>query len=125
MKYVRRRDLEKINCHVVVVGIIAAITFRLICVFRSFRPQDNISPKFLFETQLGLFREALTSNCYVMGDFNLDAMMENRPDYDRRIPLNKLNNFANQMNLLQIVTKTAWSHVINDIKKSHFLTMFM
>ena len=29
-----------------------------------------------------------------MGDFNLDARMESRPDYDRKIPLNIPTNFA-------------------------------
>ena len=52
-----------------------------------------------------------------MGDFNLDARMEMRPDYDRRIPLNNLVNFALEKNLIQIVTETTWSKIVKLVNK--------
>ena len=104
-----------------IVDIEAAEKLRLLCVYRSFRPQDMISPAMLFETQLGIINNALTNNCYVMGDFNLDASMENRPDYDRKVPLNLLNNFALEKNLIQMVSEATWSRVINGIKKESLL----
>ena len=76
---------------------------------------DN--PFNIFETQLSIIKHALTSNCYVMGDFNLDARMEMRPDYDRRIPLNNLVNFALEKNLIQIVTETTWSKIVKLVNK--------
>ena len=54
IKYQRRNDLEKENCHVVIIDIVAADILRLICVYRSFRPQDLMSPIILFEKQLGI-----------------------------------------------------------------------
>ena len=121
IKYQRRNDLEKENCHVVIIDIVAADILRLICVYRSFRPQDLMSPIILFEKQLGIINYALTNNCFILGDFNLDASMENRPDYDRKLPLNMLNNFALEKNLIQIVTESTWSRVINGTKKESLL----
>ena len=82
-------------------------------IYRSFRPQDSVTPAKLFEIQLGIINKALTNNCYIMGDFNLDARMEGRPDYDRKVPLNILMDFALEKNLIQIITETTWSRVIN------------
>ena len=121
VKYLRRKDLEIQNCHIVIIDIFASQTLRLIGVYRSFRPQDSVTPAKLFEIQLGIINKALTNNCYIMGDFNLDARMEGRPDYDRKVPLNILMNFALEKNLIQIITETTWSRVINGIKKESVL----
>ena len=51
-----------------------------------------------------------------MGDFNLDARMESRPDYDRKIPLNIPTNFAPKK-IKKIVIETTWSRVVNGIKR--------
>ena len=115
-KYVRRKDLEKENHHIVVIDIIVNVKIRLICIYRSFRPQDSSTPNSFFDTQLGTIKNALTSNTYLLGDFNLDARMEMRPDYDRKVPLSCLVNFALENNLIQIVTETTWSRIINGIK---------
>ena len=120
-KYVRRFDLEKVNCHIVVIDVTACLNFRIICIYRSFRPQGLISPTAFFETQVSLIRAALTKNCYVLGDFNLDARMDMRPDYDHKIPLSILTDFALENNLIQIVTETTWSRIINGIKKESLL----
>ena len=121
VKYLRRKDLEIQNCHIVIIDIFASQTLRLIGVYRSFMPQDSVTPAKLFEIQLGIIGKALTNNCYIMGDFNLDARMEGRPDYDRKVPLNILMNFALEKNLIQIITETTWSRVINGIKKESVL----
>ena len=83
------------------IEISADVALRIICIYRSFRPQGYITPTKFFETQLNLISKALTSNCYVQGDFNLDARMEFRPDYDRKLQLNCLTNFAFENNLIQ------------------------
>ena len=69
----------------------------------------------LFEAQINVIKNALCCNCYVLGDFNLDARMDNRPDYNQKIPLAILNDFANDNNLAHIVYFDTWSRVINGI----------
>ena len=81
IKYVRRMDLEKPNCHVVIIDIRQDVSLRIINVYRSFRPH-GMSPLKLFETQLNIMQNAITSNCFILGDFNLDARMEGVNTYN-------------------------------------------
>ena len=41
-----------------------------------------MSPNKLFENQLKIIQKALTNNCIIMGDFNLDARMEGVNSYN-------------------------------------------
>ena len=80
-----------------------------------------MTPTEFFEAQINVIKNALCRNCYVLGEFNLDARMDNRPDYDRKIPLAILNEFANNNELAQIVYFDTWSRVINGIKKESLI----
>ena len=74
-----------------------------------------------FLEQLKIIRNALCGNCFVLGDFNLDANMTNCLDYGRRIPLKFLSDFAIQNNLSQIVNFNTWTRTINGTKKESLL----
>ena len=52
-----------------------------------------MTPSVFFETQLEILGNALCKNCFILGDFNLDARMESIPDYDSKIPLAQLTDF--------------------------------
>ena len=88
LNYVRRFDLEKEDHHIVIVDVKIVVPFRVISIYRSFRPQGGIQPESLFNAQLGVLRGAVTKNCFVMGDFNLDVRMELRSDYLYKSPYN-------------------------------------
>ena len=120
VKYIRRKDLEKDNMHIVIVDILGIKQIRIISLYRTFRPLDRTAGAF-FEAQLEILKNAQCNGCYILGDFNLDAGMEGRPDYDRKIPLAQLSDFAVQNNLLQIVDFDTWSRVINGIKKESLI----
>ena len=107
--------------HVVIIDVHLEKTIRLICLYRSFRPQGMITPDLLFTRQLEILKMALTHNCYILGDFNLDARMEGRMDYHHRVPLSNLVNFAAEKNLIQMVEFETWSRVINGVKKESTL----
>ena len=79
----------------------------------SFRSLGLLAPNAFIEIQLGVLKNGLTSNSYVMGDFNLDAKMQ---DYQHRIPLSHLANFAMEINLDQVVNFETWSRTNNGIK---------
>ena len=83
VNYVRRKDLESPNHHIVIVDITTSKKFCVINLYRSFHPQGNLSPDEFFKSQLGVLQKALCSNCLILGDFNLDARMELRLDYPR------------------------------------------
>ena len=87
LKYVRRSDLEKEDFHTVIVDVFVNVKIRIINVYRSFRPPNNMTPLAFFAEQIKILNKAVCNNCFVMGDFNLDARMYNRPDYYCREPL--------------------------------------
>ena len=68
--------MEKENHHIVIIDVKTKFLFRIITLYRSFRPQGGISPEAFFTAQLGVLKGAITKNCFVMGDINLDVKME-------------------------------------------------
>ena len=95
INYTRRSDLEKEDFHIVIVDVILNVKIRIINVYRTFRPSNGMNPIQFFVEQLHIIRNALCANCYVMGDFNLDAKMNHRLEYycsnDKRTRINILN----------------------------------
>ena len=81
IEYTRRLDLENENLHIVIIDVKCAVSIRIISLYRSFRPQDGIMPEAFFKAQIEVLKRALTKNCFIMGDFNLDIEMEHRTDY--------------------------------------------
>ena len=117
----RRSDLEKENCHVTIIDIKSNVPFRLITLYRSFRPQGGISPEVFFAAQLAVIKGALCKNCFIMGDFNLDVGMELRTDYLYRVPFSHLTDFITQNNLFQLVNFKTWTRTISAVKKESTL----
>ena len=117
LKYTRRTDLEKENFHVVIIDVFLNVKIRIINIYRSFRPPNGMTPDVFFAEQLRILKNALCSSCYIMGDFNLDARMNHRMDYNRKVPLKLLNDFALENHLIQIVNFNTWSRNINGIRK--------
>ena len=99
--------------------------FRIIPLYRSFRPQVGISPETFFTAQLDLLREAVTKNCFILGDFNLDARMELRNDYVYKVPFGFLSNFTIEKNLIQLVNFETWTRTINGKRKESTLDPYL
>ena len=123
VRYKRRHDLEEPNYHIVIIDVVCNINMRIINLYRSFRPPGMVSPETFFFNQLRIIKNALSNNCYIMGDFNLDAKMEFRSDYHHRIPLSTLTNFALEANLTQVVNFNTWSRIIKGKKKESLLDL--
>ena len=91
-------------------------------IYCSFRSLGLLAPYAFFGIQLGVLKNGLTSNSYVMGDLNdadlnLDAKMQTRQDY-HRIPLSHLANFALEINMDQVLNFETWSRTNTGTKKS-------
>ena len=69
LNYTRRFDLEKENFHVVILDVNLNVKIRIINVYRSFRPPGGMTPDMFFVEQLRIMKNALCSNCYIMGNF--------------------------------------------------------
>jgi hypothetical protein len=121
LNYKRRFDLEKMNCHLIIVDLTLDSDIRIINLYRSFRPPDNLSPSVFFSNQLEIIRTSINQNTILMGDFNLDAEMQYRIDYPHNRLYNMLNDIIEQFNLIQLVDFPTWSRTINNIYKQSTL----
>ena len=63
LNYLCRRDLEKEDLHIVIIDIKINVPFRIISLYRSFRPQGGVSPETHFNAQLGVLRGDVNLNC--------------------------------------------------------------
>ena len=50
----------------------AVTIYRIINIYRSFNPQNGLTPRAKFVSQLNLIKSAMTKDTIVIGDFNLD-----------------------------------------------------
>ena len=107
--------------HIVIIDVITDVPVRIISLYRSFRPRGGISPETHFNAQLGVLKGAVTKNCFVMGDFNLDVKMELRNDYIYKSPFKLLTDFTSLKNLTQLIHFPTWTRTINGIKKESIL----
>ena len=112
---------EDQDFHIVVVDVILNVKIRIINIYWSFRPPNLMTPEAFFVEQLYILNNAMCKNCYIMGDFNLDAKMSNRNDYNRKVPLQILNDFALENQLIQTVDFFTWSRNINGNRKESLL----
>ena len=78
----------------------------------------------LFGQQLVLICNLITPNCFIIGDFNLDARMEHRNDYTNKKYLDDLITLTLENNFDQVVNFDTWSRTINCTKKAPYLIMF-
>ena len=101
MEFTRRKDLEEENLHILIIDIHLDVDCRMINIYRWFRPPDMISPNTFFLSQMGVIRRAFTQNCFVLGDFNLDACVDHRPYCHIKVPLAFLTDFALKEGLIR------------------------
>ena len=90
--------------------------------YRSFRPLGKVTAAKLFVAQLGIVKMQLT---IVVGDFNLDALMEMRSDNSYKDYYDKLLSVTPSTNLVQLLDFTTWTRTINGVNKGPFWTRFI
>ena len=64
--------LEGVDSHIVIIDISNCAIKRIIIVYRSFNPQNNVNARTKFKYQLEVKKNAMTERCIIIGDFNLD-----------------------------------------------------
>ena len=120
-KILRQYDLERESTHLLIIDVKVNVPICIINVYRSFRPQGSMSADALFKAQLEIIKGAMMPNCFVIGDFNLDATIEYRDDYYSKKHLRNLIELTLECNLDQLVNFDTWFRTINGIKKSSVL----
>ena len=65
-------NLEGVDSHIVIIDILNCSIKRIINVYRSFNPQNNVNAREKFKYQLEIIKKAMSERCIVIGDFNID-----------------------------------------------------
>ena len=81
IQYKRRKDLEMKNHHTIILDVGRT---RIINIYRTFKPQDNLSPRENFKSQLRQINDATNVSTFILGDFNLNEQKRFKVDYVQR-----------------------------------------
>ena len=125
ISYTRRKELEGINNHIIVVDLDLKEKYRLINIYRTFAPQGGVSPSDKFDVQINLISSAVVDSPnripLIVGDFNLDYNKIFNSEYQHKLLYQKLTNTFENLNLIQLVEFNTWSRLINGILKTSTL----
>ena len=66
------------NSNIIIIDIKSDNPFRLINVYRNFKPQDNKSQREKFAYQLALIEKAMMKRTIILGDYNLDYSQKDK-----------------------------------------------
>ena len=110
--YVRRIDLEIVDCHMIILDICSNPSLRVINLYRSFNPPNNQDARGFFFNQLQMIRNAMTSNTLVIGDFNLDLSRKGHCGYAFNAYFNEMDRVFEDLTLEQIVDFPTWTRTV-------------
>ena len=121
INYKRQASMEGEDSNLIIIDILGSNTTRIINVYRSFNPQNGISPREKFKYQLNLIREAYVKGTILLGDFNLDYLKKDCVNYSKASLFEDLEEKLSDLNLIQVVQCATWSRIINNIFKESLL----
>ena len=82
---------------------------RIINIYRSFNPQNNLSPRDKFKYQIQLTKTAMTSNTVLLGDFNLDYKIIYDGSYANK---NMFSDFVDELSIFNLVQVIKFSNLV-------------
>ena len=107
--------------HLIIVDLDLEVKVRIITLYRTFRPTNNMSTKEFFEEQISIANNNVLPKTVLLGDFNLDDKMLYRLDYMHWSLCNLLTDFTTRHSFLQMVKFPTWSRVISNVLKESTL----
>ena len=110
--YSRRQELEGQNNHLIIIDIHGQEPIRLINLYRSHNPKNNLTPREMFNNQLKCIENANKPNMIVTGDFNLDYAKYHKLDYVNKNLCGDLIDTFYPMSLIQLITFNTWSRIV-------------
>ena len=94
----------------------STLNTRLINVYQSFAPQNNVSQREKFKYHLSLINTAMcNSNCILLGDFNLNFAKKNDINYSHVRYFDDFENVLSDKNLIQLIEFPTWSRIVNNV----------
>lgn len=121
IKYKRRSDLEGVNNNLIIIDILQDKPVRLMNIYRSHNPQENVNQRTKFQAQLNALTSSIIQNTIILGDFNLDDAKRFHIDYPLKNMFNDLLESFNDHNLIQLIKFPTWSRLISNNLKTSIL----
>ena len=119
IQYLRRRELEGQDSHLVIIDLLGSHVSRIINLYRSFTPQHDVTQRDKFGYQLELIKNASTTNTILLGDFNLDWSKYHSDDYSHKNYFSDMDQKLGASNLIQLVDFITWTRTVNgQVKQS-------
>ena len=113
--------MEGTNSHLVVLDLYGRPELRIIAIYRTFRPQENITARVKFELQLNLIKACVTKNFVVLGDFNIDYSRKYDVSYANKQLFADFDFALSHLGLYQHVNFPTWSRIVNGTLKESIL----
>ena len=124
ISYQRRTDLEKGDCGVIIIDIKLQQNYRILGLYRTFNPNNQISEYDYFKSQIDIITDSCADHSItsiVMGDFNLNENQKNNSQYSHHRYYDLLQSKFNDINLIQIVKFNTWSRLVENTWKESCL----
>ena len=121
VEYTRMFQLEGVDSHIIVIDVPNCAVRRIINVYRSFNPQNNVNARTKFKYQLEIIKNAMTDRCIVVGDFNLDYSKVSDVNYGYRNMFNDFDESLSRFELIQLVNFVTWSRMVGSSLRSSIL----
>ena len=112
LEYNQMKHLEGNDSHIVIIDLVKSSSIkRIVNVYRSFNPQNNVQERTKFKYQLNIIRAAMWEGCLLLGDFNLDYLKVNDVTYGHKNFFMDFNEVLAEYNLIQLVNFVTWSRM--------------
>ena len=113
--YVRRHELEVQGIHAIILDLKDSKQTRIINIYRSFNPANNVSQREYFDSMISLINANINANTILVGDFNLDFAKRFDITYSDKHYFLALETLLSQHSLIQLVDFPTWSRLINNV----------
>ena len=120
--YRRMKNLEGVDSNLIIIDIVSPSTVkRIINVYRSFNPQNNVNARMKFKYQLNLIKNAMIESCVIVGDFNIDYSRIHDDNYCKKNLFEDFDITLSDFSLIQMVNCTTWSRLIGNVLRTSIL----
>ena len=121
LNYRRRNDLEGSNNHIIIIDLIGGQDLRIMTIYRTFKPFENMTAREKFEIQLNLVKNAMSKNTIFLGDFNIDYAKKFDITYSNKHLFDSFDNILSHLGLFQHVNFATWQRLVNGSLKESYL----
>ena len=122
LKYKRRTDLEGVDSNLIIIDILSKKEpLRLINIYRSFNPPNNVTVKDNFKYQLDLIKVAFNTETVFLGDFNLDYRRIKDDNFVHKNLFADFDEALLNLNVIQLIDFVTWSRIVGTVLKESIL----